>query len=289
MSSIPISVNPETGEKCMMVPLGRGYKVTSEEERRRNREYYERKAANERRREMRWVACYHDPIRSITKDLSLTEAGALIRLLPFLRFKSDGKLISDGKPLKQVDIRQIIGRSKRMTVDILARLEKLGVITKEINGRNNEYYISFDYHTYGQTKEGDVKFTKLYQYHTNELTKDLNLNEIGLLYKILPYFHYQKFYLCDNPDEYIEEDADTGELEMLTREELAERIGHDVDTVTTLVGKLQSKGVLLSTKSMGTVNYMVHPDVMYRQDTEDLKYMKVVKDMFAQHRKRRRK
>jgi predicted transcriptional regulator len=287
VNNIPIGINPETGEKCMMVPLELGYHVTTEAERKRNREYYEREAANERRKEMRWVACYHDPIRNITKDLSLTEAGTLIRLLPFLRFKSDGKLIADGKPLKQVDIRRIIGRNKANTLKILNRLEEIGVISKEKNGRANEYYISIEFHTYGQTKEGAVKFTKLYQYHMNELTKDLNLNEIGLLYKILPYFHYQKFYLCDNPDEDVEEGD--GELEMLTREELADRIGHDVDTVTALVGRLQAKGVLLSTKSMNTVNYIVHPDVMYRQDTEDLEYMRVVRDLFAQHKKRKRR
>ncbi|KZE04137.1 hypothetical protein B4117_4307 [Bacillus mycoides] len=45
-----------------------------------------------------WVASYHDSIREVITGL--TEAGAIIKLLPFLRFKSDGKLIKDGKPLK---------------------------------------------------------------------------------------------------------------------------------------------------------------------------------------------
>lgn len=51
-----------------------------------------------------WVAGYHDPIREIITGLTLTEARAIIKLLLFLRFKSDGKLIKDGKPLKVAGI-----------------------------------------------------------------------------------------------------------------------------------------------------------------------------------------
>ncbi|OAK36276.1 hypothetical protein [Bacillus wiedmannii] len=76
-----------------------------------------------------WVASYHDPIREIITGLTLTEAGAIIKLLPFLRFKSDGKLIKDGKPLKQMDIQRIFKRGKVTTIKILDRLIELGVIS----------------------------------------------------------------------------------------------------------------------------------------------------------------
>ncbi|HHY2689986.1 TPA: hypothetical protein ACV5PF_003793 [Bacillus cereus] len=60
--------------------------------------------------------------------LTLTEAGAIIKLLPFLRFKSEGKLIKNGKPLKQMDIQRIFKRGKVATTKILTRLEELSVI-----------------------------------------------------------------------------------------------------------------------------------------------------------------
>ncbi|WP_257151163.1 hypothetical protein [Bacillus toyonensis] len=44
-----------------------------------------------------WVASYHAPIREVIMGLTLTEVGAIIKLLPFLRFKSDGKLIKQGE------------------------------------------------------------------------------------------------------------------------------------------------------------------------------------------------
>lgn len=277
--TLAVGINVETGEVGRFIPEGEGYEVTTQEQRDQRRKYYAQEKAKAQRLGMRWTACYHDAIRSITRDLTLTEAGALIRLLPFLRFKSDGMLIDNGKPLKQADIQRIICRGKRSTIDILTRLEALGVVTKEVSGRSNVYSISIEYHTFGNVRDG-MKFTKLYQYHTNEITRDLDLNEIGLLYKILPYFHYRTFYLCANPDE-----PDEFAIEHLTREQLAELIGHEPETVSRLVAKLSGKGVILSTKALNSVNYIVHPDVMYRQESEEPEYTEVVRKMFAQHRR----
>lgn len=281
MAEIKRLVDAETGEIYERAAvLGEGDRVTTARQREEYRAHLQRARAIEVRLGMRWVACYHDTIRNITKDLTLTEAGALIRLLPYLRFRGDGRLIENGKPLKQSDIQRIVGRSKANTIALLRRLEDFGVISKETQGRSNIYAFNGDFHTFGTVNEG-VKFTKLYQYHTNEITRDLDLNEIGLLYKILPYFHYKTFYLCANPDEE-NEDA----TEHLTRERLAELIGHEPETVSRLVSRLQSKGVILSTKALNSVNYIVHPDVMYRQETEDVKYADFVRKLFAQHRQR---
>lgn len=277
---VSVGINPETGELGGWFSFGQGIQLTTPQQREESRKYYAKEKAKEQRLGMRWIACYHDAIRDITKDLSLTEAGAVIRLLPFLRFKTENQLIENGKPLKQSDIQRILGRSKASTTAILKSLETAGVITKEVNGRSNVYSISVVFHTYGNVREG-VKFTKLYQYHTNELTKDLDLNEIGLLYKILPYFHYKTFYLCANPDE-----QDDLALDHLTRDRLSELIGHEPETVTRLVSRLQSKGVLMSTSSRNSVNYIVHPDVMYRQESEDTEYASAVRKMFAQHMRR---
>ncbi|MGN4945201.1 hypothetical protein [Bacillus cereus group sp. MYBK104-2] len=46
-----------------------------------------------------------------------------------MRFKSDGKLIKDGNPLKQADIQCIFKREKVTTIIILDRLIELGVIS----------------------------------------------------------------------------------------------------------------------------------------------------------------
>lgn len=229
----------------------------------------------------RWVASYHDPIRNIIKDLSLIEAGAIVKLLPYLRFKGEGKLIKDSKPIKQADIQSIFKRGKKATREILERLQELGVIQVLKDGRNNVYVISANFHTMGEVSKG-VGFTKLYREKTNDIVSDLDLNETGLLYKILPFFHYQTYYLCANPDEPNPE-----VIQHLNREQLAEAIGHDAMTTTRMVDKLRAKGVIMTTSSGNSTLYLVHPDVMFRKEAED-EYTTVVRRMFEEHMKKRR-
>ncbi|HDR6757771.1 TPA: hypothetical protein QCV70_004731 [Bacillus cereus] len=54
-----------------------------------------------------------------------------------MRFKSDGKLIKDGNPLKQADIQRIYKSGKVTTIKILDRLKELGVISIVKEGRCN--------------------------------------------------------------------------------------------------------------------------------------------------------
>src|SRR5690606_7780038 len=181
-----------------------------------------------------WVASYHDPIEEISKELTLTETGAIIKLLPYMRFKSEGKLIMNGKPLKQADIQRIFKRGKTATIDILKTLEDKGVISVLKEGRSNVYFISARFHEMGSVKDTE-RFTKLYQVRTREITDSLDLHEAGILYKILPYFHYSEYYLVDNPNE-----SDTSKLRDIEHGELADRISMREYDLTQAVRKLRS-------------------------------------------------
>ena len=225
-----------------------------------------------------WVASYHDPIEEVSSRLSLTETGAIIKLIPYMRFKTNGKLIKDGKPIKQADIQRVFKRGKTATRDILNKLESEGVISVLKEGRSNVFYISARFHDKGSVRDSD-KFTKLYQVRTREITDELELHEAGILYKILPYFHYTEYYLVDNPDE-----EDVSKLRYIGRNELAKRIGMRRQDLTKAVNKLRSKGALMSTNSSNSTLYLVHPDVMFRQTTET-EWTEVVRKMFANHTK----
>lgn len=265
MAIVPL--NTETGE----IAVGYITYSPAQQQARKNRQAYV-----DREKGSHWVASYHDAIRKITQDLSLTQAGAVIKLLPYLRFKSEGKLISNGKPLKQTEIQRIFKRSRQQTSVLLNELETLGIIHIAKEGRSNVFYISTDYHTMGSVVEG-VKFTKLYQVKLTEVIEGLPLNDVGVLYKILPYFHYSEYYLCDNPDEDSPQ-----EIRHLDRDELANRIGHDVDTVTRLFTKLRGRKAILTTRAGYTTRYLVHPDLMFRQQVET-EWTRSVRKMFEQH------
>lgn len=223
-----------------------------------------------------WVASYHDPIEQVAKSLSLTETGAIIKLLPYMRFKSEGKLIKDGKPLRQADIQRIFKRGKTATSDILKSLEDKDVISVLREGRSNVYFISAHFHEIGSVRDSE-KFTKLYQVRTREITDELALHEAGILYKILPYFHFSEYYLVDNPNE-----QDVKKLRYIGRNELAERIGMRAQDLTATVRKLRNKGALMSTESGRSIRYIVHPDVMFRQSIET-DWTDAVRKMFDAH------
>lgn len=229
-------------------------------------------------RDRNWVASYHDPIERISKELSLTETGAIIKLLPYMRFKTQGKLIKDGNPLKQTDIQRIFKRGKTATREILRILEEKGVIEVQKEGRANVFYISAEFHEIGNVDESE-RFTKLYQVRTREITEKLALHEAGILYKILPFFHYERYYLCANPNE-----SDKDNLRYINRKELAQIVGLNEDDVSRTVNKLRDLGALMSTKSGRSVRYLVHPDLMFRQATET-EWTKAVREMFDAHRK----
>lgn len=262
-----VPINIETGEIAL------GYTLQSPEQRKVARNIVDYRKLG---KESNWVASYHDAIKSVTKGLTLTQAGAVIKLLPYMRFKSEGKLINNGKPLNQTEIQRLFKLGKRRTIQLIAELEDLGIIEVAKEGRSNVFYVSANFHTMGKVTPG-VKFTKLYQVKLSDIAANLPLNDLGILYKVMPYFHYSEFYLVDNPNE-----EDVTQLRHLNREELAEAIGHEPETVSRLLSKLRGKRAILTTKSGNSIRYLCHPDLLYRlkQETE---WSRSVRKMFEQH------
>jgi hypothetical protein len=233
------------------------------------------KRATEYRNQKRYVNCYHEPIQKIIQELSLNEVGALIKLLPFLRFKQEGLLIREGKPMKMSDIADIIGKKQRMASSIIGRLVGVGVMRKEGQNRGVRYFINEEYHGIGKTIEG-ATFTKLYQQETRFKTDQLSIQESGLFYKMIPYFHHQRYYLCANPDA----DAEQGEvIDHLTMESLAELIGESYEVVKRGMRALQQHGLLMRRDSFKVYTFIINPDIMYRSEYET-EYTQAVRDDF---------
>lgn len=265
-----VPLDTETGE------IKTGYILRSPAQQTASRRWHEMqlnefKHADSRR----WVAAYQASIKEISHILSLAQAGAIIKLLPYMRFKADGKLIDGGKPLKQSEIARIFKRSRSATTDILRELEDLGIIHVTKEGRSNTFYISAKFHSIGALN--GERFIKVYTSKLSEVCEDLEINEVGLLYKVLPYFHFSEFYLCSNPNELEPEN-----IHHLDRQALADAVGHDVATISSLVTKLSAKKVMLSTKSGNSVRYLVHPELLGRQRIET-EWARSVRKLFDQH------
>lgn len=254
------------------------YEVTSLQEKENRRKHAIIKGNTEERNKQRYVNCYHEPIKDITSKLKLHELGTVLKLLPFLSFKhQDGLLTKDRQPMTMDDIAEAIGKSKRAATTVITTLVDAGVIVKQGTNRKPLYYVDRQYHTIGKTREG-AQFTKLYQNQTKLRADKLSIQEAGLLYKMLPYFHYQTYYLCTNPNANTED----GEvLDHLSRKTLAELIDEDYKTVKNGINSLSDNGFVVKVSSHKVTHLLVNPDVMYRQESET-EYTNHVRMMIAE-------
>lgn len=225
-----------------------------------------------------YFVSYNDAVAEIIKDLSLTEAGALIKLLLILQLNGKGRLQKAGKALNKADIARLLGRSRPATNEIIARLTDVNVMYY-VDGC---YCIDEKYHTMGSITTNEL-FTKVYTVRAREIVADLKLNEIGLLYKIIPFFHYSEYYLCVNAN------AKVDIIEYMGREGLADSVDHAPETVSRIVSRLQNAGAILVTGSRNEARYLVHPDLMFRQaEGTETKWTWAVRKMFADHAKKSR-
>jgi DNA-binding transcriptional ArsR family regulator len=184
----------ETGEvKYLVNPIE--YTIISKAQRDSFRKKLEREHAIKSGRSKNWVACYHDAVKSLSSKLSLEEMGAVFLLLPYMNLRKKGELTFQGDRMNVSIISKAIGKSVPQTKRLLPKLVDAGVLYKEREGRNFFYGVSEEYHTIGKGHTGH--FTKLYQQFTLTLKNeyDLTIQLAGLLYAILPYFHFKTFLL----------------------------------------------------------------------------------------------
>jgi predicted transcriptional regulator len=230
-----------------------------------------------------YVVSYNDAVSEIIRDLTLIEAGAMIKIILQLRINGDGKLLkgamTDPEPMNKADIARVLGRSKSSTNALVDRLVSLELLEDKPDG----FYVNKRFHSMGG-RIADEVFTKVYTVRAKEIVDNLKLNEIGMLYKIIPFFHYSEYYLC------VEPNVNKAFIEYIGRETLAERIGHDVGTVSKIMSRLQSVGAILVTGTRKEVRYLVHPDLMFRQvEGHETEWTKAVRKLFEDHAKKSRK
>jgi hypothetical protein len=127
---------------------------------------------------------------------------------------------------------------------------------------DDDYLINSKYHYKGKGK-GDERVVKVYNTKIRNAYKQMKSTELGLIYLLLPYIHYQTNTLCFNPYE-----EDVTKLQKLNRKQVCELIGIDPATFSKkiLKAKIDNKGVFAEVKVLGKRSYLVNPWVLTRLD-----------------------
>lgn len=217
----------------------------------------------------RFVASYHEPIKAAIKRLTLVEAGALMRLLPYIKWKSDGLVTLDGE-----QIAELLDRSKKRTNITLKALCDVGVIDRRKGeGRYGRYvyYVNPTYHSFGISPPKKAQFTKLFRNHADDVLAKVSLETGGFLYKLQPYIHRERCLLTENPDDKHAKAA--------TIEQLAELTGTSKREVAKHLLNLRQKHVVIRATTFGKGAYFIHPELMFRLPS-DIDETLAVRDMF---------
>ncbi|MGP4080971.1 hypothetical protein ACTWQL_13750 [Pseudalkalibacillus sp. R45] len=269
-------IDPKTGEFVYnAVRLEPGDRLTTAKEMERNQLYIDSRFKKRFHHGRNYVVSYVDQVREVAGALSMSEAGALIKLLLQLRIKSDGVVMYEGKPARKGDIAKIIGVTRPTANNYIDKFTEVGVLSVV----EKKFVINRNFHAMGgQLEKRD--FTKLYTVKTREIIDRLSLEDVGMLYHFLPYFHYMRYYLCEIPT------CDPTEIDFIGTTRLSEITDIHRTLVNGRMKKLQSAGAVLITGTRNQTRYLIHPDLMFRQpEGTETEWTRSVRQMFEDHGK----
>lgn len=258
----------------------------------------------------------NEPIRNLeNSDLTVADRRYFMMLVLYAGFNGE-PLKKDGVALTNEMISKLWNLDTVKTMKRLSKFTRIGLLEKVKNkhdGRIVHYVLNELYFQKGKTTtKPKEKFVKLFQNKLsdvinevekiNELknrhrkTKTSIHNVIGLLHGVMPYFHYEAYYLVSNPDEAITQEGETV-LEALERNPRAlkhlskSRIGRILgyqnanrSTIDNYMDILQKAGAVMVLKTKNKTRYLIHPDLMFRLDHDGTdKYTRHIRAMFQQH------
>lgn len=206
-----------------------------------------------------YVNCYHGPVAELNAFLNVNELGAIMKLIPYIRMNTGGQLYYEGKRMTVALMAKAIARSVRHTNTIVATLLKHGVLNREKVGRAFAFNVDERYHTMGYAIEGE-QYTKVYQVKTRTDIRNITIQAAGVLYKMLPFFNYEHFVLCTNPNE-----ADEDNIYPISHREFASIVGVDRKVVDNGIKELMRYGFLSKFIASNGELYIVNPDVATRR------------------------
>lgn len=209
-------------------------------------------------------------ISEVISNLSNVHLGYLLHLQCFMDFEEGILKGKEGRKMtKKVDIQKTLCISKDTNKRFCKALEDNSILEVA----NGVYRINPMYHFRG--KSHDQKVIKLFTTTLKKLCNTINPNELGFLYKLLPYVHLETNMICINPFE-----RDPMKIQYLNIQTIAEITGIHKKKIQTLIRGLRKGGVIR--ESIGEDkrhNFItLNPYIFYRKSGQP---DNTLKSMFA--------
>jgi DNA-binding MarR family transcriptional regulator len=177
-------------------------------------------------------------IRELTDNLSNKHCGYVLMLQPYIQFETN-VLITPGRteaPMTAKQIGTAIGiRDKRTYTKVLSELENDDVVLPTTDGN---YVINDRYHFRKKVGKESVDIL-IKTFHTTVRDLKLKPAEMGVLYKLLPYVHYETNLICEDPFE-----VDPTKVRFLNASQIAEKGGVSRQKVSEVIRALDKAGAI---------------------------------------------
>ncbi|XEC93390.1 hypothetical protein AB6A23_18735 [Paenibacillus tarimensis] len=254
-------VNVETGELGLFIPEGEGYRIYSPKQ----LDAYRCKMDRELKgRGLAFTFTAMDEIPEIIGVLDEKDCGRLLFLQCFVDY--DSKLIlgngTTKRPMSREDMRKFLGLGADAFRDFLNVMICHGIIILHEDG---SYFMNDRYHFRGQTNNRRV--VKSFTARVKRLYEAFQRNpkDLGFIYKLLPYVHYETNQICLNPHE-----PDPELIEALNQDGIARITGVIPKTTYSRLRRLKLDGMYVFaevTRGRDRI-YKMNPCIFYRQDGE---------------------
>lgn len=200
-------------------------------------------------------------IKEVIRSLDEKYCGYLLVLQCYADYKDKGGLLVKSskslKPMERKDIQKALGLKERAFIDFFKAMTENQIILKTKNG----FKINEKYHWKGNAK---VKhFIKSYTKNLKDLYKSVNAKDLGFVYKLLPYVHYETNLLCHNPNE-----KEISLIEPFNKADLAKVTGISAKTAYNKLKrlKLDNMYVFAEVRKGNNKIFKINPFIFYRKN-----------------------
>jgi hypothetical protein len=198
-----------------------------------------------------------ESMKEIVLALDLRYCGYLLLLQCYVTY--GGLLVYGQKnknPMTKKDIARVLGLKQRAFQYFLKEMAENSIIFQS----NEGFKMSDKYHWKGKSKV--VHFIKSYTSTLKELYTNVNSKDLGFVYKLLPYVHYETNVLCKNPHE-----KEIHLIKAFNKRDIAEMVGVDERSVYNKIRKLLlgEMYVFAEVRKGNEKLYKVNPFIFYRK------------------------
>nr|WP_259544455.1 hypothetical protein [Heyndrickxia oleronia] len=194
-------------------------------------------------------------IREITESLSNKYCGYILMLQPYVDFNTN-ILSEKGNPLDVSRLESILGVSKRTVLVVLKELTKVGVIEPT----RDSYRMNERYHFRGKSGKVDVLIKT---FITTLKSFNLRTSDLGFVYKLLPYVHYETNIICADP--FV---TDPEGVRFLNERQIGELVGMSPSKTKEVLSRLRKAGIIgewYNGDDRREVLTVLNPYVFYRE------------------------